>query len=73
MLVAERLRQRLERLPVYWKGVLVPLTASFGVATLDGKGTADDLLGSADAALYRAKTAGRNRVVCAATQAGTTS
>ncbi|MFI5495138.1 GGDEF domain-containing protein [Actinoplanes sp. NPDC051859] len=44
----------------------VPVTASIGVATcpVDATGR-DDLLAAADAALYRAKEAGRNRVVSA--------
>ena len=44
----------------------VPVTVSIGVATLAGEtDTSEDLLGRADAALYRAKAEGRDRV-CAA-------
>jgi diguanylate cyclase (GGDEF)-like protein/PAS domain S-box-containing protein len=41
-------------------------TCSIGVATWDGSESCEDLVGRADTALYRAKDAGRDRVVCAA-------
>lgn len=48
---------------------LAPLTASIGVAFFPEHGTTPrELLLAADSALYRAKTAGRNRVVVAKTE-----
>ena len=59
MVVAERLRERIERLPWTLRGV----TASLGVATT-GPGIPDSsaLVESADQALYLSKRSGRNRV-----------
>ena len=43
-----------------------PLTVSLGVATLDRETlSVDELVGRADAAMYEAKRAGRDRVACA--------
>jgi PleD family two-component response regulator len=51
-------------------GTEIPVTASFGVAALPDAVGEGDLLDAADAALYRAKAAGRNRVETAAHTAG---
>ena len=63
--MAESLRTRLEALPVELpeSGEVLRLTASFGVAQLlPEEGSGGVLLARADAALYRAKALGRNRV-----------
>jgi diguanylate cyclase (GGDEF)-like protein/PAS domain S-box-containing protein len=62
---AERIRTRLRELTVLHRGLsLGMITVSVGVSALPEHGTsAKDLLGSADAALYRAKKEGRDRVV----------
>ena len=61
--VADVLRQEIGMLSVSWTGETVSTTASVGVA-IAGPGELDAkaLIGRADAALYRAKHLGRNRV-----------
>lgn len=61
-LVAERLRQAVGSLPVMVEGVSLPVTVSVGVAAGAAGSAGDDLVSAADAALYRAKESGRNRV-----------
>ncbi|MGZ3473575.1 MAG: diguanylate cyclase, partial [Polyangiales bacterium] len=70
VLFAERLRRGIERLVIPWQNTTLPITSSFGVATLtemysgeapkslDG----DILVARADQRLYQSKTGGRNRV-----------
>jgi two-component system, cell cycle response regulator len=67
--VAERIRERIEAAPfAIGQGArTVPVTVSIGVAARRaGDTSAADLLKRADLALYRAKEAGRNRVVAEA-------
>jgi diguanylate cyclase (GGDEF)-like protein len=60
---AEDLRRALERALVPGgAGAIVRYTVSVGVASLDAGETLSGLLQRADAALYAAKRAGRNRV-----------
>jgi diguanylate cyclase (GGDEF)-like protein len=62
--VAERMRQRLLTTVVSVADMTrVTVTASFGVSAFRPQDTYEDLLGRADAGLYRAKKAGRDRVV----------
>lgn len=61
--VAERIRLGLCRQPWEHERVPVNLSISLGVACTEHQGYAfDTLVGAADAALYRAKSLGRNRV-----------
>lgn len=64
---AERIGTKLQKLTVLHQGRSVGgITVSVGVAALPDNGTSPrDLLEAADAALYRAKRDGRNRIVVA--------
>lgn len=65
VVIAERLRVAIER------DVLTPITVSAGVASYPGHAKeCDALVAAADAALYRAKHAGRNRVTWATRRRG---
>lgn len=63
--VAERLRRAVEFLALpFRQGEPLPhLTVSIGIARLGAEQTLDAMVATADAALYRAKDGGRNRVV----------
>ena len=61
--VAERLRGAIETLDIHWEGQTIAITASFGVTVAMGTTPSNTLFVQADAALYGAKRAGRNRVV----------
>lgn len=64
--VAERLRQAVERMPMAWQGETLRLTVSIGLASRrPSDADAQKLLARADKALYRAKHEGRNRVAAA--------
>ncbi len=66
--LAERVCARLRETVLEISGRRVPIGASFGVACLPdaaGDGAAEALVRAADAALYRAKRAGRGRVAAA--------
>ncbi len=63
--VAERVRERIGSAPVQVDAHRIPLTVSLGVAALEDGDTPEALLERADAALYAAKLAGRDRVVAA--------
>ncbi len=61
--VAESLRQAFVDLVVRWDGQQIPVSASFGVATIRaGEREPRTLVARADSALYRAKEDGRNCV-----------
>lgn len=66
-MVAERVRSSVEHRPLAVKGLELPITISLGVGSHPESGVKNqaDLLAQTDAALYRAKQAGRNRVATA--------
>lgn len=63
--VAERLRAAIADRPIALPGVMLAVTVSIGTAITRGPVGADRLVAAADAALYRAKEYGRNRVEAA--------
>ncbi|MFO7181246.1 MAG: diguanylate cyclase, partial [Pseudomonadota bacterium] len=67
LIVAQRIGAALEQAPVVTPSGPVPITTSIGVASTEqgGVGAADLLVRAADAALYRAKAAGRARAALA--------
>jgi diguanylate cyclase (GGDEF)-like protein len=68
VVVAEKLRTAVGALAVEPLGR--PITLSIGVAAGDGHARPEDIVAKADGALYRAKQAGRDRVMQAGTAAG---
>jgi two-component system, cell cycle response regulator len=61
---AERIRLAMEERPVLFHNSIIAVTVSAGTAILDPRLNIErDALAAADTALYRAKSAGRNRIV----------
>jgi diguanylate cyclase (GGDEF)-like protein len=60
--LAERVRTHVARSSIMAAGAAVQVTLSLGVATGECAADLEKVLGGADAAMYRAKAAGRNRV-----------
>lgn len=61
--VAERIRRRIEEMPMLVSGRRIGLTLSIGIAAMDDDVlTPNELIERADAALYRSKSSGRNKV-----------
>lgn len=61
--ILERLRQGLQSLPVTLRdGLVITITASFGLVAASYGSAIEDLINRADQALYRAKQQGRNRI-----------
>jgi two-component system cell cycle response regulator len=62
MVVAEKIRKRIAGEPFAVSGAVLHLTLSIGVAALGRDQQAEEMIKSADVALYDAKRQGRNRV-----------
>ena len=61
--LAERIRTHLEgRTLLTPEGIPIGITSSFGVAAYEEGTSVEELVAAADAALYEAKRAGKNRV-----------
>jgi diguanylate cyclase (GGDEF)-like protein len=63
MIIAERIRQRIEAMEIPWGDAIVRLSVSIGATTYCKDDTADSLFNRADKALYDIKKSGGNRVV----------
>ncbi|MBN1335509.1 MAG: GGDEF domain-containing protein [Deltaproteobacteria bacterium] len=70
--VADRVRTSVKEAPPIQtpKGLLPPVTVSVGVASASAEQQPSEVLAAADAALFRAKARGRNRVVVAGDVSG---
>ncbi|HKI58196.1 MAG TPA: GGDEF domain-containing protein [Trueperaceae bacterium] len=66
---AEKLRASVEDLAIDAEGETLHVTMTFGVAEGDGESPPSQVVEAADAAMYRGKGEGRNRVVAAGTVA----
>lgn len=65
MALAERIREAVAEHRFEIAGHGIAITASFGVAAIEGEAPEDEVLRVADSALYAAKRSGRNRVCLA--------
>lgn len=65
--ISEKIRQAIEELSVHFEDNLIKITTTLGYCTLQGCdiNSKEQLLKSADEAMYVGKNSGRNKVVCA--------
>jgi len=68
MIAADRVRSLIAGTPVYVDGQALSITTSAGVAQVHKGETLRDVFVRADDALYKAKQAGRNKVIAASTK-----
>ena len=63
-ILAEKLRDKIEKEVFVYDGNEIPVTLSFGLSVYNKKGLKmDDVIKQADECLYEAKNSGRNKVV----------
>lgn len=60
--VSERIRNEIENAYIEHEGTAIPVTVSIGISSLTTRDDAKRLFNKADAALYRAKETGRNKI-----------
>ena len=65
-IITDKLRSKLNSSLFTWQDSVIPITASFGTATVSQLDTPESMLIKADKAMYRAKHTGRNNI-CSAT------
>lgn len=63
LIPANKIREKVANFKFHYENKPVPITASAGLATFRPDDTIDDVFKRADAAIYRAKEAGRNTVL----------
>jgi len=63
LILANKIRVKIETSKFHYENKPVPITASAGLATFRPNDTIDDVFKRADAALYRSKETGRNRCI----------
>lgn len=64
VVIAERIRARVEAARFEWRGAVIPVTLSAGIAAIpEHDARPEDIVREADQLLYAAKRQGRNRVV----------
>lgn len=66
-IVVDRIRANIEKTPVQVGGLSIEVTASLGVATAKKDSDVEEIIKSADEAMYQAKKSGRNCIVYANT------
>lgn len=62
--VLDRIRKRVSTINLRYRDVVIPITISIGMSYCERKCERDSILKEADLALYEAKHAGKNRVLC---------
>ena len=62
LIVAEKLRKKIEESPFNFKKEPVQITVSFGISEIVEWESIDEVFNRADKALYKAKESGRNQV-----------